>query len=50
MSDPPAPKRQGKLTIPLPFDEAVRAALEVKPPPKKPRRPRAKQSPPPKRS
>ena len=37
-------KRQynGRLAVPLDFDEAVKAALEVKPPEKKPRRPRAK--------
>jgi hypothetical protein len=35
-------RRNGKLSIPLPFDDAVMAALEVKPPEKKPRRPRAK--------
>jgi hypothetical protein len=36
-------RRNGKLSIPLPFDEAVKAALEVKPPEKKrPRKPRAK--------
>jgi hypothetical protein len=35
-------RRNGKLSIPLPFDEAVRAAVEAKPPPKKPRKPRAK--------
>lgn len=32
------PKRNGKLAIPLPFEEAVRAALEVKPPPKRPKK------------
>jgi hypothetical protein len=34
-------KRNGKLSIPLPFNEAVKAALEVKPPEKKPRKPQA---------
>jgi hypothetical protein len=43
-SDQPT-RRNGKLAIPLPFDEAVRAALEVKPPPKQPRKPRAKKKP-----
>jgi len=28
----------GKLSIPLPFEEAIRAALEVRPPPKPPRK------------
>jgi hypothetical protein len=32
----------GKLSIPLPFDEAVKAALRVKPPEKPKRKPRAK--------
>jgi len=40
-SDPP-PKRNGKLRIPLPFEEAVRAGLETKAPPKPPRKPRKK--------
>jgi hypothetical protein len=41
--DPPTNgRRNGRLSIPLPFDEAVKAALEVKPSPKKPRKPRAK--------
>ncbi len=41
-------KREGKLVIPLPFDEAVKAALDVqlpkKPPPakRKPQKKRAK--------
>lgn len=38
-------KRNGKLAIPLPFEEAVRAALEVKPgerAPKKTSQPKAK--------
>ncbi len=30
----------GKLAIPLPFEDAIRAALEVKPPPKPPRKKR----------
>ncbi len=34
--------RNGKLAIPLPFEEAIRAALEVKPPEKPPRKPREK--------
>lgn len=40
--DERTPKRNGKLAIPLPFDEAMKAALEVKPPEKPPRKPRAK--------
>ena len=36
------PQRNGKLAIPLPFDEAMKAALEVKPAEKTPRKPRAK--------
>jgi hypothetical protein len=36
--------RNGRLRIPLPFDDAVKAALEVQPPPKKPRKPRRKKS------
>jgi hypothetical protein len=35
-------KREGKLAIPLPFDGAVKAAIEVKPPEKPKRKPRAK--------
>jgi hypothetical protein len=35
-------KRNGNLRIPLPFDKAVKAALEVQPPPRKPRKPRSK--------
>lgn len=42
-SDPStASPRNGKLSIPLPFDEAVAAALEVKPEPKSPKKPRTK--------
>jgi hypothetical protein len=37
-----AKKRNGKLRIPLPFDEAMKAALEVKPPERAPRKPRGK--------
>jgi hypothetical protein len=36
------PERNGPLRIPLPFDEAMAAALEVKPPEKPPRKPRSK--------
>ena len=36
----PAKSEDRKLSIPLPFEEAVRAALEVKPPPKPPRKKR----------
>jgi hypothetical protein len=39
--DQPA-RRNGKLKIPLPFDEAMNAALEVKPPDKPERKPRSK--------
>jgi hypothetical protein len=41
----PKGKRQGNLSIPLPFDEAVKAALDAKPPPKKPRKPRTRKKP-----
>ncbi len=34
------PTRNGKLAIPLPFEDAIRAALEVKPPPKPPKKKR----------
>jgi hypothetical protein len=37
-----AKRRNGKLRIPLPFDDAVKAALETKPPEKPPRKPRQK--------
>jgi hypothetical protein len=45
-SEPPSDgrTRNGSLRIPLPFDEAVKAALELTPPPKKPRKPRTKKS------
>jgi hypothetical protein len=39
------PQRNGKLSIPLPFDDALKAALEVKPPERPPRKPRAKKKP-----
>jgi len=29
----PKPKREGPLSVPLDFDEAMRRALKVKPPP-----------------
>ena len=35
-------QRNGNLRIPLPLDEALKAALEVKPPEKPPRKPRQK--------
>ena len=35
-------QRNGKLRIPLPFDDALKAALEAKPPEKPPRKPRQK--------
>jgi hypothetical protein len=35
-------KNQGKLSIPLKFEDALKAAFEVKPPEKKPRKPRQK--------
>lgn len=42
-SEPPRQSRHGKLAIPLPFEDAIRAALEVKPPPKPPKqKPQAK--------
>jgi hypothetical protein len=38
-------KRNGNLSIPLPFEDAVRAALKTPPPPPdKPKKPRAKRS------
>jgi hypothetical protein len=43
-ADPPNPPRNGKLSIPLPFDEAVKAALKAKPPEKPKRKPRSKKS------
>lgn len=39
--DEPA-RRNGKLKIPLPFDEALRAAVETKPPEQTKRKPRRK--------
>jgi hypothetical protein len=38
-------KRSGKLSVPLPFDDALKAALETRPPPKK--RPKRSRKPPP---
>lgn len=35
--DEPSTPRNGKLSIPLPFEDAIRAALKVKPPAKKPK-------------
>jgi len=32
MASEPSRPRNGKLAIPLPFEDAIRAALEVKPP------------------
>jgi hypothetical protein len=40
MTEPGQPKRNARLALPLPFEEAVRAALSVKPPPKPPRKKR----------
>ncbi len=37
-------RRKGKLKIPLPFDEAIKAALKAKPPEKPKRKPRAKKA------
>lgn len=37
-SEPKPPQRNGKLAIPLPFEDAIRAVLDVKPPPKPPRK------------
>ena len=34
------PERADSLNVPLPFDAALRAALETKPPPEKPARKR----------
>jgi len=42
---PGSPPKNGKLAIPLPFEEAIRAALEVKPPPKPPRKKREPKKP-----
>lgn len=42
MAEQPAPRRNGNLLIPLPFDEAMKAAMEVKPPERKPKKRRAK--------
>lgn len=41
---PKSKQRNGKLRIPLPFDEAMKAALEVKPPKREPRKPRSKKA------
>lgn len=41
---PKQPQRNGKLSIPMPFEDAVKAALKVKPPEKPPRKPRAKKT------
>lgn len=38
-------KKHGNLHIPLPFDQALRAALKVKPPEKSPRKPRSRKKP-----
>lgn len=38
-------KRNGRLSIPLPFDEAIKAALEAKPPEPKPKKRRKKRAP-----
>jgi len=38
----PHPKRNGRLRIPLPFDDALKAATDVKPPEKPKRKPRQK--------
>jgi hypothetical protein len=43
MSDPEKPKR-GKLSIPASFDDALRAALKVKPPEKPKRKPRTERT------
>ena len=42
--DPLRPRRErnGKLRIPLPFEDAMKAATEVKPPEKPERKPRQK--------
>ncbi len=40
----PGKARNGNLAIPLPFEQAIRAALEVKPPEKPPRKPRQKRT------
>jgi len=43
-ADEPA-RRNGALRIPLPFEEAIRSALAVKPPPKPPKKKRAARKP-----
>jgi hypothetical protein len=40
------PERADALNVPLPFDDAIKAALETKPPPTKPKRKRKTSSPP----
>lgn len=40
----PHPKRNGNLRIPLPFDEALRVAMETKSPPKLKKKRPAKKS------
>jgi hypothetical protein len=34
------PERGDALVVPLPFDAAIKAALETRPPPESPRKPR----------
>lgn len=38
----PHPKRNGKLRIPIPFEDALRAATQTKPPEKPKKRPAKK--------
>ena len=46
MADKEPARRNGKLSIPLPFEEALAAAVEVKPTPvEPPKKPRAKKKP-----
>jgi hypothetical protein len=45
VTQPGESKRNGALRIPLPFEQAIRAALEVKPSPKPPKKKRAARKP-----
>ena len=38
------PERGDRLNVPLPFEDAVKAALETKPPPKKPAEPKGRKN------
>ena len=45
MGDRKPQPRNGRLKIDMPFDDALSAALKVKPPEKPPRKPRSKKTP-----